>query len=375
MKPKTLNIVFVIILMSILIVPPVMTDSIGGMASEQENRMLAARPSVSEIRVDPQAFIRQADDWFSDNIGFRGSMIKLYKQLDRLETQGQYADGQYIYLIGQEGHRYFAGYEGFLISKFQGRPILTENRLDGLADELNQTKESLEGRGISFIVMFCTDKETVYPEHYPKTIVQGPEPAQIDILTEALIDRTDVDIFNTRECLAAEKEDYLVYNKSEGDVGHWNEIGAFFVYRELMTHISAFVPGIEPFGTEDIEISSGEKGLPEVSLKQKPAFRQLGPEFFDDVDLKRPFVKQNAAFENDDPSLPTILIMCDSFGETLWDFIPQHFAKTVLIHYVNIVHLPEYLDLYDPDIVVLEIAERQFGVYTDIDKPQLANRE
>ena len=358
-KTKALNIIFAAIFMAALIAPMAFADPRGGEVSEQEKRVLAERPPMQGLLEGPQGFIRQFDAWFTDNTGFRANMLGLFRQLDRLETQGQYADGDYIYLIGQEGHRYFAGYEGFLIYKFQGVAILGDYRLQEFTEHLDEIGLFLEENGTPFVTMFCTDKETVYPEYYPKSIKRGPDPFQIDVVTGYILENLDIDLFNTRECLVAEKENYLVYNKASGDVGHWNEIGAFFVYRELMKHIGAYLPGTEPMTEDDIDIAYGEDGNPVVTLRQAGGFRQLGPEFFDGATLERPFTWQNIAFENDDPELPTIMIMCDSFGETLCKYVPRHFGKTILIHYTNMEYFKENYELYQPDIVVLEVAERQ----------------
>ncbi|MCL1896660.1 MAG: hypothetical protein FWG03_08950 [Clostridiales bacterium] len=358
---KTRSIVFTAAFIAMLILPLAFVDPEGGKISEPEKRVLAARPPASELREDPVRFKRHFDGWFADNTGFRGPMIRLYKQLDRLETQGQYIDGQYVYLIGREGHHFFAGYEGFLITKYQGVPMLEGSKLERFSGSIEEIRLYLEGRDTPFIVMFCTDKETVYPEYYPESIIKGPDPIYMDFVTDYLLENTDADLFSTKECLMAEKENYLVYNKSEGDVGHWNEIGAFFVYRELMAHVGAYLPETEPLTLSDIDISYGADGNPVVSLKQPPAFHQLDASFFDGATLERPFTWENIAFENSDESLPTILIMCDSFGETLCKTVPQQFGKTILIHYTNMGNFKEYCDLYEPDIVVLEIAERQLA--------------
>jgi hypothetical protein len=86
----------------------------------------------------------QFDSWISDNIGFREQMITLYKSINQIEKQGQYTDGQYLMLTGQEGHHYFAGVDGNLIQKFQGKPFLTDEQLFGLANGLNQIKNYLD---------------------------------------------------------------------------------------------------------------------------------------------------------------------------------------------------------------------------------------
>ena len=366
MKTKIPDIVFAILFMSALIVPLALLDPDGGKVSEQENRTLAARPPLADMIRRPQGFIRQFDGWFTDNTGFRPGMIDLYKQVDRIETRGLYTEGEYRYLIGEQGHRFFAGGDWVdMVSIFQGKPLLDDEQLGTVTARMKEMKQYLDERGIPFVVMICTDKESIYPEYYSKSIKRGPEPAPLDTLTDYLRENTGADVFNIKECLLAEKDNYLLYNKDSGDLTHYNDIGAFFAYRELMDHISAYMPDMEPFTLDDIDIAYNGKGIPGTSLKQGKTSRKLGAGFFDDVEIVWPFTWANLAFEKDGPALPTILIMRDSYScagdekkPFLSGYIPEHFSKTILIHYDNIAHFEEYIDLYKPDIVVFEAVDR-----------------
>jgi hypothetical protein len=46
-------------------------------------------------------------------------------------------------------------------------------------------------------------------------------------------------------------------------------------------------------------------------------------------------------------------------------YIPEHFSKTVLIHWYNMEYFKEYIDLYRPDVVVLEVAEHLLPDFAD----------
>lgn len=372
MGMKVFNILFIILFMAALLVPLMFVNLQGGEVSEQENRMLAARPPISYAFERPNDFIRQFDNWFTDNVGFRQTMLNLYQYVKRLENQIEEPRGSYMYLVGENDHEFLAFSEGDydLIPKFQGKPFLSSEQLYKLSDGLNDIEQYLNDRNIPFIVMFCTDKETVYPEYYPKSIVRSPEPVQLDIITEWVKENTDIDIFNTRKCLTEKKENYLLYNQKY-DIGHYNEIGAFFAYQELMRHINVYMPEMKPFTINDIEISFDEEHIPIVSLKHTVTYEKLEQDFFNDAELERPFTWQNTAFTNHDDSLPTILFMRDSFiGYTdppnfLSKYIPEHFGKTILIQYTNMEHFSEYVDLYNPDIVVFETVERSLALFVD----------
>ena len=368
---RVFNIGFIVLFIAMLALPLVFVDLSSDRFSAEENRMLAERPELADIREHPGFFAYCFDAWFKDRTGFRKQLIKLYNFIYKNHWINGfwYRDGETVYLIGEHGHHYYAG-DGSLIKKFQGRQFLSDEQLKNTAVKLEEVKTYLDNKGIPFVVMFCTDKETVYPEFYPKTIQRGPEPVQLDIITGYFQEYTSVDVFNIRQALLAEKNNHLLYDISSGDLTHYTEIGAFFAYRELMKHVNSHFPEIVPFELDDIDISYNEMGIPDVSLKTKRTYKELPPSFFDDVELKRPFSWENAAFENNNPDLPVILFLRDSYTsyddkKFITQFIASHFGRAIFIHYQNMEHFEEYIAKYKPDIVVFESAERQLCYFSD----------
>jgi hypothetical protein len=371
---RILNGVFIVLFMAMLTLPLVFVDLAQDRVSVQENRMLANFPEMAGMRRHPGDFIRGFDTWFKDSTGFREQLVALYNVIDKnrwLNGIG-YTDGQGNYLIGKHGHTFFAGRRGSLIDKFQGKQFLTDDQLTNMAIKLDEVKTYLDSKGIPLIVMFCTDKESIYPEFYPSLIRRGPEPIQLDLITNYLQEHTDVDVFNIRQALLAEKNNFKLYNVSSGDLTHYNEIGAFFAYRELMRHINIFFPEIIPYELKDIDISYDSTGIPDVSIKAGTTYRKLDPSFFDDVNVRRPFGWENVAYENEEFDLPVILLLRDSYAyhgdnrkKFLANYLPRHFGKAIFILFTNIEYLREYIDRYNPVIVVFELAERQLGYFAN----------
>jgi hypothetical protein len=358
--------------MAMLTIPLVFVDLSSDRVSVQENRMLARRPFLADIKNHPGTFVREFDAWFKDSTGFREWLVTLYNVMgkNRWLNGVWYTEGNLVYLIGESGHIYFAGLKGslFLIDKFQGKQFLTDDQLTNMADKLEEAKTYLDKQGIPLIVMFCTDKETIYPEFYPRSIKRGPEPIQLDVITGYLQERTTVDVFNIRQALLA-KNNFMLYNVSLGDLNHYNEIGAFFAYRELMRHVNIYLPEIIPYELSDVDISYNEDGIPHVLLKTDMVYKELDVSFFDDVDVIRPFVFSwdNQAYENTESDLPVILFFRDSYilEPFIGKYLAQHFGKAIFIHYRNMEHFEEYINRYKPDIVIFESAERELNGFAD----------
>ena len=361
---RLLNGCFIFLFVLMLALPLVFLDLSPDRISVQENRTLANPPSFSDIKSNPGKFIHDFNEWFKDSIGFRDKLLAIYKAINEnkhLNNAVRYTDGQYVYLVGEKGHHYFAHADGWMISKFQGEKFISDEKLSWLARSLNEVKVYLENKGIPFVVMFCPDKESVYPEYYPKSIKRGPEPIQLDLITNYLQENSDVDIFSIRQALVAEKDTYLTYNTSSGDLTHYNQIGAFFAYRELMKHINVYFPDIIPYKTDDIKISYDEFGIPDVTLKSGFTYIRLDSSFFDNVNVNKEFAWGNHAYENMNSNLPVILFFCDSNAEEqlIGKYFAQQFGKAIFIHYRNASKIQEYINLFKPDIVVFESAERE----------------
>ena len=361
------NVCFIFVFVSMLAMPLVFVDLSSDRISVAENRILANRPLLSDLKNHPGTFIRQFDDWFKDSTGFREKLLVIYKAVNENKRLNNvcYTLGQTVYLMGEKGHHFYANND--LITKFQGKKFLSDEQLSGMAEKLEEVKRYLGEKGIPLAVMFCTDKESVYPEYYPKSIIRGPEPIQLDIITNYLQENTSVDIFNIRQALVAEKDKYISYQVSLGDLTHYNQTGAFFAYRELMKHINIYFPEIIPYKPDDIEISYDEKEIPDVKLKSGFTYQRLDSSFFDDVDVYRPFTWENHAYVNTDQNLPVILFLCDSYAQEYFigKYFAQQFGRALFIHFCNISNIQEYINLFNPDIVVFESAERQLDPFAD----------
>jgi len=357
-----------------LVLPLVFIDLKSDRISVTENRMLANCPSLSNIKNNPEIFIRQFDEWFKDSSGFREKLLIIYKVFIEkwINNVGQYTDGQYVYLIGENGHYYFADVGGWMISKFQGKKFVSDEQLSMMAKKLEMVKTYLDKKGIPLVVMFCTDKESIYPEFYPKTIKRGPEPIQLDKITNYLRKNTSIDIFNIRQALLAEKNNYLLYYKIDTmdyttAFAHYNEIGAFFAYRELINHINKYLPQIIPYKTDDIDINYDEKEIPNVKLKSGFTYQRRYSSFFVDID---PILFSNGiinGYENINKDLPVILFFGDSYsGEGyIGKYFAQQFGKAIFIHWSNIRNIHEYINKFKPDIVVFESAERELASFAN----------
>jgi len=346
-KMRVFNRCFIVLFMAMLTLPLLFVDLSSNRVSAQENRMLAPFPRLTDLKHHQVAFIRDFDAWFKDSTGFREKLITLYKKTDDFFGRNYYLDGTSIVFIGKEGHHFHTHYNQ-LLPIWQGKRWLDDVQLYELSNKLNKINQYLNERNISFIVMFCTDKESIYPEYYPDFVIKGPEPTSLDAVVDYISANTNIDFFCIKDNLLQEKGNWLLYPKT-GDIYelcHYNETGSFIAYRELMKHINRYFTNLKPFTFENVDITYRINGSSSLTLKKR--FKKIEPRFLEDV----------LEFENNDLSLPTLSLFHDSYAYWFQDYLPQHFGRTIMHHLITLEHLKKYIDLYKPDIVVFESAER-----------------
>ena len=349
MKAKIRDICFALAFMLVFVMPLVFFDFVGGKISLQENRVLARRPPMSYILQSPSDFVQQFDAYFTDNVGFRENIIGAYNRINRSIGQGYYLDGASVVFIGKEGHHFHSRYNQ-ITPIYQGEPWLGDTQLKDLSLRLNQIDSYIASMNIPFIMMICTDKESIYPEYYPDFVIKGPEPSSLDTVVNYLSSNTTVDLFCIKERLMEEKENYLLYPKT-GDIYalcHYNETGGFFAYQELMKHVSAYFPSMVAFELDDVTIEYSETGLSAVMINHDDEVFVIEPRFFSDA----------LEFENINPNLPTLLLLHDSYASYFTNMLPQHFGRTIMHHYRSVDLLDEYIRIYSPDLIIFETAER-----------------
>jgi hypothetical protein len=356
-KMRIYNGCFIAIFMAMIMLPLVFVDLKSDRVSVTENRKLTNHPPISDLKNHPGDFIRGFEAWFKDSTGFRERLIKLYKKTDGiLGENSYYLDGTSIVFVGKQGHHFHTHYNQ-LLPIYQGKRWLDDVQSDKLSIKLNKINEYLRERNISFVVMLCADKESIYPEYYPDFVIRGPEPSSLDVVVKYLSTHTNIDFFCIKEAFLMEKENHLLFPKTGNiyELCHYNETGSFIAYQELMKHINTYFPNLKSFSIKDVDIKYLENGSTNVILKNERNYEWIEARFFDNA----------IEFENKDASLPVLLLFRDSYTDWFHNYLPQHFSRTIMHHYDTLEHFEEYVDLYKPDIVVFESAERALGGFAN----------
>lgn len=359
MFKKINNIIFILLFLAVLFVPLLFTRWESGGVSEEENRNLAAFPSVLKDGNLNLSFTKDFETWFMDHLGFRQKLIGANKSLmqdvfDRALTTSDWK-------TGKTGDSIYA--PAAIVKDFAHVNLRTEESVAKIGDSYQTISDWLAEKDIAFYYVQCVDKHTIYPERFIPSVKQIGNMSKTDQVLGYLQDKTSVNAIYFKQILNDNKQKHPVFSHW-GDPTHWTHRGAYISYCHMMEQINKDISSpLKVLTEQDYDISyetnNGPKGKSEqvevFTLKnakaQKSDVAVMGQWATD----HRHSVWKNPHAEND----KRLLLMGDSyFNNYLIDDIAESFSEVWLVWGDYTASLPEIVDAYDPDIVIYECAER-----------------
>ena len=366
------NIVFVLLVSLIICIPLIKTDWRGGGISESEKRELAARPRFFIEDGINESYAADLELWINDNIGLRDELV-LFNAKIQYYLFNNLSNNSDMYL-GDNGELNYA--TANMIADYQNEDIPTIDFLNRVAEGYNIADKFFESQGISFYYFQCWDKHSIYPEHFPSTVIRREGNSRVDVIVQYLIDNTNVNIINPKEDLIQNKPIYDTYSLW-GDPTHWTERGAYIGYLKLMETINSQEQCYYTILAEDdYQIDMVDAGSTLFGGVHKTCFEErftvnqtnailCNEKLTVGADDYRNRFYSNGAVDNN----TTILFICDSyFYNYIIDDIAESFNNTICLHSSYLNDLDQIIADYEPDIVVVENAERcqyNFGSFAN----------
>lgn len=230
MNNKTFKVIFLVFSALFLLLPVIFFNRKNNTVSETEKRYLASKPVLySADGVLNLHFVLDFEKWINDNIGFRSLMtgmnVKIkYYLFDTIDNNSD------MYL-GAHGELNYATAD--MILDYQHNNLYSEEYLEQYAKSMKIISDFVKSRGADFYYLQFWDKHSVYPEHFPKTVISHGNNSKTDGMIDALLGYTDVRVINPKDCLISAKSKYDTYSVW-GDPSHWTPRGAYLTYIQVM---------------------------------------------------------------------------------------------------------------------------------------------
>ena len=274
-------------------------------------------------------------------------------------------------VIGKEGHLHYQE----TIPDFTGESALPDETVMQYVGYLSAKADAIHevSPNTKIIYVIPPNHLTIYPETAPDSLAgQKSDISRLSQLIEAFKDNDKVTFLDLKTPLLQAKETapYRLYNKTDT---HWNELGAYYAYREIMNFVSADFPAAAPDPLDDFDVFT--KTVPggdmanflEVDLntvteegvyvRAKNGLKSgISKDY--SMNFSNAWFSDRHEFHIDDEELPTMIMYRDSFSTNLMSFLAEKFSHSVFHT------MWEYPDEYDlikemqPDYIIIEHVER-----------------
>jgi len=358
--------VFITMYMLLLLLPLLFVNRDKDAVTMQENRPLAAFPSLRINGKPNLEFTTRLDNYLNDRSGFRNQLISLnglmqYHVFKRMEKGEQYR-------LGPDGE--FNGVDG-VVELYQHKNLLDEKELLEITGAFDTIDDYLQKRDCDFYYMMCYGKESIYPEYFPQSVLQYGNVSRTDQVIDALTEDTDVKVVGLKEAFTENKDKYEVYSKY-GDPVHWTPRGAFIGYTELIRTINESGTEYPCLTEDDFDITITDQGMEyfggvkrsnmseDFVLKDSSRKAQY---LEGEAIIKYPSVPEGKSYDYVNPESGNdtkALVVCNSFiiNYHVREDIAQSFGETLLIWSDISPDAVHWIEEFDPDIVIFESAER-----------------
>jgi hypothetical protein len=352
--------------------------------SRQEKRALAPLPPLPRDGKSLGTFPKAFERYYQDHFPLRQQMVT-WNALLRVGLFRR--SPAFDALVGSDGW-YYLNADGSL-HDFLGRSTISQNDLGTLQHVIEQRQQWLASMGAHYLMVVVPNKQTIYPEYLPERLTKHRKPAMLDVVGRYLANSpTQNNFLDLTNALLEAKTRGRLYFKTDA---HWNSLGAYVAYTEIVEHIRQWYPELRPIPLDRLQrktttldsadiarvmglVNDVSETTEELSVKSKCAAvtRAL---------LTNPLlpVKLNHTKNGCARAAPMrVLFISDSFGIALNEYLSETFNEVVYDRELEFNEVIPFMRDYRPDVVVhLHVARylgKGFEVSKKLDEENLARK-
>ena len=327
-----------------------------------ENRTLASKPILVSTNINE--YPKNYEEYFNDYLPFKTELVKL-KNLSDIFVFKNVFDSRA--LLGK--NKWLIDKYGNLNQKYMGieRYYFTESELETAKSNLIHFRDELKKKNIDFILMVCPDKQSIYFEYMPNYIKRKSTKNDTDIFVEYIKNNTDIKVVYPKEELLKYKDKYQLYYKYDT---HWNNLGAYIGYAELMKSLNIYVDNIDNLNIKSLngnerfnfDIHHYNDMANMLSLSRLKYYNDDKTYILSNYITKNYETNYYISFNNFSFNSKSysnennIMIIRDSYAMNMLDYIATGFIQSEFIHMD--IFKNENITEYKPNIVVFELAEK-----------------
>lgn len=333
-----------------LLVPLFLTNTDRDIKSDFDNRVLAELPEFGE-----SGYAGKIKSYLQDRIGFRDQIVTGYQLLNRY-VAGELTHPSYTY--GQDGYMFFKMHNNVQYGDYHKT----------FAEAVLKMKDYCESRNAKFYFMLDPEKISVYRRYLPVGVNYNDEWVD-ELLT--YMKELGIVCINNKDLLIEYSYEKQVFNH-QYDAGHWNDLGSYYATNNLWSAVHDDFPNVIEYTEDDFYISTRtgdylassrfpvNETIPYYSPKYE--WKDRTSEFsavkrHDNYQYIRLF--ENVSDKAED--YPRMLVFHGSYYNRKPEFFVGRSKEYIGIHdYQNVLDLDYYFTIFQPEVVVFEVAEYTF---------------
>jgi alginate O-acetyltransferase complex protein AlgJ len=311
---------------------PILPDAIGN-----ENRRLSSFPKFQKDSLE--LFSKKLENYLSDHISIRNRFIELYNQLNIFIFHSSPTNIKAF--AGKDGQYFLAGEE---LRAYNGNKSLSKEQLIQLKEKLLERKKMIEANGAKLFIAIVPVKASIYSDKMPEHIIRS-ESGSMGQQVLAFLKKEDIDVIDLYAPLIEARKKADTYFNTDN---HWNDWGAAVAANQVLTEVKKYFKNVAlldlnrkinkeltPPGNIAKMLSIDKQVLEynylpalafSLQSKQQTINKYKCP---DDFAYCQEFQLMRKT-KND--SLPTALIIRDSFGERFFPYFSEQCNTCIAIY-------------------------------------------
>ena len=322
--------------------------------SQMENRNLEQAPKLSWNSVTSGEFMTKAEDYVNDQILGRDFWVALKAWSERLSGK-------------QENNGVYFAKENTLISRVE---TPAQSDLEKNAGYVNALVDNVD---VPVYFGIIPSAASIWADRLPEGAPTADEKAIIDGLYQAVQTHT-IDLYSV---LAAHQSEDLYYRTDH----HWTSLGAYYGYTALMDAMGLDPVPLEAHGkvtvsdqfygtlfsssgvrwlppdhidryvsAEGVTVTAYPNGVPEPGSLYVDSFLEVKDKYSSFLGGNKPL----CVIETTHTDAPKILVIRDSYSDSLAPFLTQNFSEIHLFDpRMNLTSVKDYVAQNDIDAVVV----------------------
>ena len=333
--------------------------------SEQENRTLQKYIPLFHNGILNSQFGTNFEKWYNDRFRGRSLLIDFYNKIfcfvnNKMENEKAFK--------GKDNWLFYKPENG--IKNFQNAILFSDTELKNIAKFLNDFQNWCAQNHKKFYFVIAPDKNKIYGEYfYDIAKIRPDTESKTRQLLAYLEKNSDVTTIYPYAILHENKDKGLLYWKNNT---HWNELGAYYGYWDIIQHIRNDFPQIPE---ANIIGFTQEKHLKGDLTKMFSPSQQ----YEEHTLYKKPIIESNEkCMANDsgkdiscknDTGRLNLVMFRDSFTTSMIPYLAQSFKNARFLWHYKLSK--QDLDIMKyADVIILEIVERGTYIMSQIKFPE-----